>query len=66
MAQTSVKSVAATERLQEEAVNPKEFDQRWNALAEDVMTGMADWRVQHPPATFRQIEAALDERLPRS
>lgn len=24
-----------------------------------------DWRVQHPKATFREIEAALDERLAR-
>lgn len=29
------------------------------------MTGMAEWRVQHPRATFRQIETALDERLAR-
>jgi hypothetical protein len=46
-------------------MNPKEFDQRWNELAEDVMTGMKEWRVQHPRATFRQIEVALDERLAR-
>jgi ribosomal protein S27AE len=43
----------------------KDFEGRWNELAEDVMTGMAEWRVQHPRATFRQIETALDERLAR-
>jgi ribosomal protein S27AE len=46
-------------------MNPKEFDRRWNALAADVMVGMKDWRVAHPRATLRQIEAALDERLAR-
>ena len=43
----------------------KEFDRRWNALAADVMLGMKDWRVAHPRATLREIEAALDERLAR-
>lgn len=46
-------------------MNPKEFDQRWNVLAADVMTGMKEWRVQHPRASLRDIEAALDERLTR-
>lgn len=46
-------------------MNPKDFDQRWNALAADVMIGMKDWRVAHPRATLREIEAALDERLAR-
>jgi hypothetical protein len=26
------------------------FEQRWAALSEEVLTGMRDWRVQHPPA----------------
>lgn len=46
-------------------MDPKAFDRRWNELAEAVMTGMKEWRLQHPRATFRQIEAALDERLAR-
>jgi hypothetical protein len=46
-------------------MNPKDFDQRWNALAAEVMIGMKDWRVAHPRATLREIEAALDERLAR-
>jgi len=41
----------------------EDLDVRWHALSEEVMTGMKDWRVQHPKATFREIEAALDERL---
>jgi hypothetical protein len=40
-----------------------DFDARWHELAEEVMVGMKEWRVQHPRATFREIEQALDERL---
>ena len=43
----------------------KDFDQQWRALAEEVLTGMKEWRLQHPRATFREIEAAVDERLSR-
>jgi hypothetical protein len=43
----------------------EDLDARWHALSEAVMTGMKDWRMQHPKATFREIEAALDERLAR-
>ena len=41
------------------------FDHRWWPLAEEVLTGMKEWRLQHPTATFSEIEAALDERLGR-
>lgn len=37
--------------------------QRWAQLAEEAFMGVADWRGQHPTATFREIEAAVDERL---
>ena len=40
-----------------------DFDARWHELAEEVMSGMKEWRLQHPKATLREIEAALDERL---
>jgi len=40
-----------------------DFDAKWNELAEEVMTGMKEWRLQHPKATLREIERALDERL---
>ena len=39
------------------------FDRRWWPLAQEVLTGMKEWRLQHPSATFSEIEAALDERL---
>jgi NADH pyrophosphatase NudC (nudix superfamily) len=43
----------------------EDLDARWHEFAEEVMTGMREWRVQHPKGTFREIEAALDERLGR-
>jgi len=41
----------------------QEFDAQWNQLAEEVMSGMREWRVQQPRATLAEIEAALDERM---
>jgi predicted RNA-binding Zn-ribbon protein involved in translation (DUF1610 family) len=35
----------------------------WHTLAEDVISGMAEWRLQHSTATLREIEAAIDDRL---
>jgi YgiT-type zinc finger domain-containing protein len=43
----------------------KDFDQRWEKLSEEVLSGMKEWRLQHPRATLREMEAALDERLAR-
>lgn len=40
-----------------------DFDAKWSELAEEVMSGMKEWRLQHPRATLREIESALDERL---
>jgi len=40
-----------------------DFDARWDELAAEVLSGMKEWRLQHPKATFREIEQALDERL---
>jgi hypothetical protein len=42
-----------------------ELDVRWRELAEDVIIGMKEWRLQHPKATFKEIETALDERWAR-
>ncbi len=41
------------------------FERAWAALSEDVLSGMADWRAQHPHATFSEIEAEVDTRLSR-
>ncbi len=40
-----------------------EVEAGWQQLVDEVMTGMKEWRLQHPQATFREIETALDERL---
>jgi len=39
-----------------------DFDARWHELTEEIISGMKEWRLQHPKATFREIEQALDER----
>ena len=42
-----------------------DFDRTWRELSDEVLTGMKEWRLQHPRATLNEIEAALDERLAR-
>jgi hypothetical protein len=42
-----------------------DFDAKWHELAEEVMSGMKEWRLKHPRATLCEIESALDERLGR-
>jgi len=34
----------------------------WEALSAEILSGMREWRLQHPKATLAEIEAALDER----
>ena len=41
------------------------FEQSWRETSEEVIIGMKEWRLQHPQATFGEIERALDERLAR-
>jgi len=43
----------------------EDFDWRWQELSREVLTGMKEWRLQHPRATLKEIEVALDERLGR-
>jgi hypothetical protein len=33
----------------------------WEALSAELLTGMREWRLHHPKATFREIEEALDQ-----
>jgi uncharacterized protein with PIN domain len=40
-----------------------ETEAHWQREAEAVMSGMKEWRVQHPRASLQEIEMALDERL---
>ena len=39
------------------------FERKWAALSADVLSEMADWRVQHPRATLTEIEGEVDRRL---
>lgn len=43
----------------------EEMDRTWQALSEEVLTGMKEWRLAHPKATFREIEQAVEERVNR-
>jgi YgiT-type zinc finger domain-containing protein len=40
-----------------------DFEARWHQEAEAVVSGVKEWRLQHPKATFREIEAAVDDKL---
>ncbi len=40
-----------------------DFDREWQEQSTAVLTGMKEWRLQHPQATLEEIEAALDDRL---
>lgn len=42
-----------------------EVEAYWRKLSEEVITGMKEWRLQHPKATLKEIEEALDESLAR-
>jgi hypothetical protein len=44
-------------------MDKEELRKNWNGLGEDAVSGMLEWRQQHPKATFREIEKEVDERL---
>ncbi len=46
-------------------MTPEEVEQRWAELSREVLTGMQEWRLQHPHSTLKEIEQATDERLGR-
>jgi hypothetical protein len=41
----------------------EEMSKAWQGMGEDIVSGMLEWRLQHPRATFREIEAEVDRRL---
>jgi len=41
----------------------KELEQGWGGMSEEIMSGVAEWRGQHPKATMREIEGEIDKRL---
>jgi hypothetical protein len=38
----------------------EEIESSWRQLAEEVILGMKEWRLQHPRATLTEMEEALD------
>lgn len=46
-------------------MDTREIEKQWQEKSAEVITGMAEWRMQHPKATLREIETELDERLAR-
>jgi hypothetical protein len=43
-------------------MEPEASEPTWDELSAEILTGMREWRLQHPKATLSEIEAALDER----
>ena len=41
------------------------MDQAWQPLSAEIMTGLHEWRLQHPTATLREIETEVDGHLAR-
>lgn len=41
----------------------QDTEANWHALTEEVMIGLAEWRLQHPRATLAEIEREVDARL---
>lgn len=46
-------------------MDTSDIGQEWIVLCSEVLTGMREWRGQHPTATLNEIEAVLDDRLNR-
>ena len=40
-----------------------DIDQEWEVLSNDLLNGMKEWQLQHPEATLRVMESALDKRM---
>lgn len=38
-------------------------DPQWQKLMDDILSGLAEWRQQHPKATFREIEQETMRRI---
>ena len=46
-------------------MEPKELGPAWQELSEEAISGIIEWRLHHPKATFAEIETGLDLRLAR-
>src|SRR5438046_768243 len=47
------------------AMSTRPNSEHWRSVSEEVLTGMAQWREEHPKATLSEIEEELDARLAR-
>ena len=43
-------------------MEPESPEPTWEELSAEILSGMREWRLQHPKATLSEIEAALDQR----
>lgn len=41
----------------------EEMAKKWRGESEEIISGMTEWREQHPKATMAEIEAEVDQRL---
>jgi Zn-dependent oligopeptidase len=41
------------------------MEQHWRSLSEEVISGVKEWQLAHPKATFREIEEEVHERMSR-
>jgi YgiT-type zinc finger domain-containing protein len=41
----------------------EEVAQKWRGDSDEMISGMLEWRLQHPKATLAEIEAEVDQRL---
>jgi YgiT-type zinc finger domain-containing protein len=39
------------------------MEENWQKMGAEIISGVAEWRNEHPQATFREIEAEVDRRL---
>ncbi len=44
-------------------MNGEQMRKSWNGMSEEIISGIAEWRQQHPQATFRELEDEVDRRL---
>jgi YgiT-type zinc finger domain-containing protein len=44
-------------------MNSEEMRTSWNGMSERIVDRIAEWRQQHPQATFRELEAEVDRQL---
>jgi predicted RNA-binding Zn-ribbon protein involved in translation (DUF1610 family) len=40
----------------------QDFDAQWTQIAGEVLSGVKEWRLQHPKASLAEIEKVMDER----